>query len=166
MSENEEFYWLVGLLEGEGSFMKPPPSSPNAPRISINMTDEDVIARVAVIFKRKYQFIKSRNINHKDSYRVTLSGKRAIEFMIACRHIMSKRRQRQIDEALSKYDGSLRSVKDFEQRKLTLEDEREALCRIAKGESLRSVAKSFGVCHETIRRYRNINFANVEIDGE
>lgn len=166
MNENEEFYWLAGLLEGEGSFMKPPPSSPNAPRISINMTDEDIIARVAVIFKRKYQFIKSKNLKHKDSYRVTLSGKRAVELMIACRFVMSNRRQKQIDEALSKYDGSLRSVKDFEQRKLSVEDEREVLRRISKGESLRSVAKSFGVCHETIRRYRNINFANVEIDGE
>jgi|SRR5689334_14523165 len=157
MNENEEFYWLVGLLEGEGSFMKPPPSSPNAPRVSINMTDEDIIARVAVIFKRKHQFIKSKNLKHKNSYRVTLSGKRAVELMIACRPAMSKRRQRQIDEALAKYDGSLRSVKDFEQRKLSIEDEKEALYRISKGESLRSVAKSYGVCHETIRRYKLIS---------
>ena len=47
MNERDEFFWLVGLLEGEGSFMPAPPSEPTRPRISIQMTDEDVLSRVA-----------------------------------------------------------------------------------------------------------------------
>ena len=44
-------YWLAGILEGEGSFMKGVPSNPNSPRIAIQMTDKDVLEKVAAIFK-------------------------------------------------------------------------------------------------------------------
>ncbi len=54
MDERDEFFWLVGLLEGEGSFMPGPPSEATRPRISIQMTDENVIRRVARIFGKKY----------------------------------------------------------------------------------------------------------------
>ena len=45
-----DLYWLAGLLEGEGSFMRGPPSRPNMPAIAIQMTDEDVIQRVAQLW--------------------------------------------------------------------------------------------------------------------
>jgi hypothetical protein len=44
-----ELHWLAGLLEGEGSFTAGPPSSPRMPVISVNMTDEDVVARLGRI---------------------------------------------------------------------------------------------------------------------
>ncbi len=47
-------HWLAGLLEGEGSFLKPPPSAPNTPRITLQMTDEDVVQRVQEIFDLTY----------------------------------------------------------------------------------------------------------------
>ena len=34
-----ELHWLAGLLEGEGTFMTGPPSSPGLPVIAVNMTD-------------------------------------------------------------------------------------------------------------------------------
>lgn len=40
-------YWLAGLLEGEGSFMKGPPSSPGLPVIRMVMIDRDVVERAA-----------------------------------------------------------------------------------------------------------------------
>lgn len=46
-------YWLAGLLEGEGSFLKGPPSAPRYPVLSLQMTDEDVVARVAAMLGRK-----------------------------------------------------------------------------------------------------------------
>jgi len=45
--EDADFYWLCGLLEGEGSFMKGPPSRPQYPVISMCSTDEDVMQRVS-----------------------------------------------------------------------------------------------------------------------
>ena len=48
-----ELHWLAGLLEGEGSFMTGPPSSPGLPVIAVNMTDQDVMARLGRIFGRK-----------------------------------------------------------------------------------------------------------------
>lgn len=52
--ENNDLHWLAGLLEGEGSFMKPSPSSPNCPIISLQMTDEDIVKRVSLLFNCKY----------------------------------------------------------------------------------------------------------------
>ena len=49
------FYWIIGLLEGEGCFQKPTPSSPNQIRIILSMTDEDVVAQAAAFFKKSYQ---------------------------------------------------------------------------------------------------------------
>lgn len=48
--DNKTFYWLIGLLEGEGSFMKGPPSQPNSARIALAMTDLDVVEKVANIW--------------------------------------------------------------------------------------------------------------------
>lgn len=41
-----EFVWLAGWLEGEGSFLAPPPSSPKLPRISAHSRDRDVMCEV------------------------------------------------------------------------------------------------------------------------
>lgn len=49
MSE-KELYWLAGLLEGEGSFSPGPTSAPNSARISLTITDADVVARVAALW--------------------------------------------------------------------------------------------------------------------
>lgn len=42
--------WMAGLLEGEGSFLKPIPSDPRRPIIACRMTDPDVVGRVAMAF--------------------------------------------------------------------------------------------------------------------
>jgi hypothetical protein len=80
-TDEKRFYWLVGLLEGEGSFMRGAPSSPNAPRVSVAMTDEDIIARVAEICHAKYQSVRSRNERHKQVYRVYIKGSKAVALM-------------------------------------------------------------------------------------
>lgn len=102
-----EFYWLAGLLEGEGSFGAAPPSEPNRPRIALAMTDEDVVGKVAVLFGQSYAHCRkdSRNPNWKPYYRVQVRGKKAVELMTSLYPLMSSRRQRQIDSALSNYVG-------------------------------------------------------------
>ncbi len=44
---NDDAQWLAGLLEGEGSFLAGPPSARNVPRVALEMTDRDVVARAA-----------------------------------------------------------------------------------------------------------------------
>jgi hypothetical protein len=53
-TDEDWFYWLAGLLEGEGSFMHGPPSRPRMPHIHLKMTDKDIIEKVAAIFQAKY----------------------------------------------------------------------------------------------------------------
>ena len=135
-----DFHWLVGILEGEGSFMKSPPSDPNSPRVTVNMTDEDVIARVAAIFKRKYQFVKAREEHHKHSYRVVLTGLRAADFMVQLRPFMGLRRQGQIDAALATFD-----ILKMYNRKVTVDQAAEIKARFRDGERADALGTEFGI---------------------
>ncbi len=93
-----DLYWLAGLLEGEGSFMKGPPSKPNAPYISLQMTDEDVVARAANLFQVGYQRTKNRKPGlWKASYMVQFRGSRAASLMRDLRPLMGVRRKSQIE---------------------------------------------------------------------
>lgn len=48
-----EIHWLAGWLEGEGSFLAPPPSDPGRPRISGVTKDRDVAIEVARLLRVK-----------------------------------------------------------------------------------------------------------------
>lgn len=105
MSE-QDFFWLVGLLEGEGTFLKGPPSAPNQPRIAVNMTDEDTVQRIASLFGVGYIHTRrhERHDNWKPAFTVKVVGKPAMELMRQIQPHMSKRRQEQIQRALDSYD--------------------------------------------------------------
>ena len=60
-----ELHWLAGLLEGEGSFMTGPPSSPGLPVIAVNMTDQDVMARIGLSKTKLYEEIERGNLQAK-----------------------------------------------------------------------------------------------------
>lgn len=98
-----ELYWLAGLLEGEGSFMAGAPSTPNAPRISVAMTDRDIIDRVAALFGMTVTIRQPQKDHHKPSYVTCLRGKKAIDLMTELRPFMGKRRQEQIDRAIASW---------------------------------------------------------------
>lgn len=71
---NDEAHWLAGLLEGEGSFLAAPPSAPNRPCISIEMTDLDVIVHAASVMGITYIHQGRRHPERgwKQSYRIAL----------------------------------------------------------------------------------------------
>lgn len=94
-------HWLAGLLEGEGSFMKGPPSKPRMSCVSIQMKDEDVIAKVASFFNVKYCICKPKQPHHSVTFKTMLRGSKAIALMVTLRPLMSKRRVEQIDRAIS-----------------------------------------------------------------
>ena len=102
-STEQKFYWLAGLLEGEGSFMAPSPSSPNQPRISLQMTDEDVVAKAAQLFEKKYHRVEPKKPTHKAVYMLTVKGAQAANWMKELVPLMSRRRQEQIKRALENY---------------------------------------------------------------
>ena len=97
--------------------MPGPPSDSTRPRISIQMTDEDVINRVARLFGRKYRKCKNRSPqNWKDSYSVLLRGAKALEIMKTLRPYMSERRKEQIDRALISWPEKNGKVRSGESR--------------------------------------------------
>ena len=107
----QDFHWLVGILEGEGSFLKGPPSAPNQPRISISMTDADVIQRVADLFGITYchSRLDLRNPNWKCAFVAKIAGLPAVTIMKKLQPFMGARRQAQIQKAIDSYDPNYRA---------------------------------------------------------
>jgi hypothetical protein len=100
---SEEFHWLAGWLEGEGSFQAPPPSDPRRPRISATTRDQDVAVEAARLCRVTPSHDCSRRIlDHgwSPTWRVLLRGTRAIALMQALEPIMGARRRGQTLSAL------------------------------------------------------------------
>jgi hypothetical protein len=100
----DEYPWLAGLLEGEGSFLRGIPSAPGVPVVALSMTDLDVVQRVADMLNIRYIHVKLRtreNPAWRPAYRVKLTGQRAVDLMHQLRPMMGERRQAQIDAALA-----------------------------------------------------------------
>ncbi len=119
----EEFFWLVGLLEGEGYFLRPLPSNPNNPIVGIDITDEDTALTVSLLCGRKVtkRLKRPKNIyfkRHKPSYTVRIVGNDAVELMKAFRPYMCVRRQAQIDRAIHNFKDFKRKFSDDDVRKM------------------------------------------------
>lgn len=150
--EGKYLYWLAGILEGEGSFLPGPPSNPNVPRISVMMTDEDVIGEIAGLFGRKYHKYVPSNSNHKPCFVVLLTGRKAIDLMTKLKPLMGKRRQAQIDRAIASYDPFAVQRRQENSRKFSDAEIDIAKGLIASGRSLRYAARELGAHHESLRR--------------
>ena len=148
LNDRETLIWLAGLLEGEGSFMKGPPSKPNAPIISISSTDKDVIQKVSDIWGRKYTTVRRHLEKWKASYLVRISGKRAIRWMEALSPFMSERRKFQIHTAIASHTLLLPG-----RRLLSDSDVRQIRLLAQTGEfTMRELGEQFGVDHSSISR--------------
>lgn len=98
----EDFFWMVGLLEGEGCFAWSSSGRKFWPKIQISMTDEDVIFRFARLVNRKYFKLASKP-ERKDCYTCSITGTPAAEFMEKLLPHMGNRRQEKIREVLNKF---------------------------------------------------------------
>jgi hypothetical protein len=148
--DERDLYWLAGLLEGEGSFVAGPPSSPNRPRIQISMTDQDVVERVAAFFGIQYIQVRRQGKegqNWKTAYNVFLRGKRAIALMKILYPLMGKRRRKQIEHALASYDP-YKHCKNT--AKLSESQVLEIYRRAHAGERHHLIAAEFGVNRTTV----------------
>lgn len=151
LMEENEFYWLAGILEGEGSFLHGPPSNPTSPAICIQMTDEDIIAKVARLFNRKYHKVKSKRYienNWKPPFVTKIAGREAVDLMIKLKPLMGIRRANQIDEVVSKYKSIIVKNRNF---RLLIEDVRNIKKLLVEGElTHKEIADIYGVERSSI----------------
>jgi hypothetical protein len=131
-----DLHWLAGLLEGEGSFLRGPPSAPRTPAVAVSMIDRDIIERAARLLDCAVHRIRARREEWRDAYVAGVRGPRAVEWMQRLRPLMGERRRRQIDRALASYAPDPTRLLDDGQAA-------EALRRLATGESVRDVADGF-----------------------
>ena len=133
--------------------MKGPPTRPNSPAISINMTDLDVIQKYASYMNGTVQSWKNPSAaasHHKRSYLCIIRGAKAREWMARLLPLMGKRRQSQIKKALASYDPQAKNKAAFARRKISDQDMLD-IKRMMQTASLRSIAAVYDVHHETLR---------------
>jgi hypothetical protein len=113
MSKNlseAEFWWMVGILEGEGCFT----FHRTTQRISLCMTDEDVIQKAAGIFTKitgktfaidnsRVSLDKQINQGRKEAFTIELYGENARTVMYMIVPHMSKRRRARVWQCLNGY---------------------------------------------------------------
>ena len=131
--------------------MKGPPSRPQFPIISINLTDLDVIQKVSQLLGVGYCPVVKRKPHWKQSYILRFHGRKAVELMLKMRPFMSKRRQEQIDVAVDSYEK--RPIRGSS--KLTIEQVREIKRLIIENQSFRIIAKKVHCSVWSVNRIKN-----------
>jgi hypothetical protein len=101
--DHDDFIWVTGLLEGEGSFHWHKKSK--GPSISTRMKDRDVVERVSKILEAKMYgpYTTASKPQYSAVYAVTLYGVRAVEWMEKLKPFMGERRKGQIEFCLSQW---------------------------------------------------------------
>ncbi|WNM70104.1 HNH endonuclease [Myxococcus phage Mx1] len=141
--------WLAGLLEGEGSFMSPSPSEPNCPKITLQMTDRDVVEKAARLMGITYIHERApKNPKWKTTYRICVKGARAVELMKLLRMHMGQRRHKKIGEILEVVN--IQNPGD-NTRKLTAEQAQE-IKSLSSTQTVSELSRRFGVSRTTVRK--------------
>jgi hypothetical protein len=137
-------YWLAGLLEGEGAFMRITERPEYwRPVLSLQMTDRDVVARVAAIWGvAVVSGGKPRFEHYKPTFIAKISGSRGADWMLYLRPLMGERRQGQIDMAL---DGWVSP-----RRRLHPQEKAELVESLRNGERAPSIAVRYGIKRESV----------------
>jgi hypothetical protein len=133
--------WLAGLLEAEGTFLRPTPSTPNCPVVACRMTDRDVVERVAACFGTKVHSIDRGR--YRTEYASVIKGGRAVKLMADLKPLMGDRRRRAIERAMLAYVSP--------HHKLSFELAEEIRRHFDGGESIAALARTYGVRPQTVR---------------
>lgn len=95
-----DWAWLSGLLEGEGWFGSAGTGG-KSPRVRVQMTDQDVMERVAKMFSVKCRLDHRFGMqNRKPIWRAEVGGDRAVVIMNRILPQMGKRRTERIMRTL------------------------------------------------------------------
>lgn len=113
MDDSHTFFWFVGVCEGEAYFGYRAGSK--TPVLEVEMKDEHVVARIAALFDKPYSRRDRRALRPQSSvtYRVTLSGRRALQVMKRLQPYMSPRRARAIQQVEDRYLAEHTSRLDY-----------------------------------------------------
>lgn len=106
-----QFHWLAGWLEGEGSFVSPPPCDPRRPRVAGITRDQDVaheVGRLLGVTPRLCYPARERRLGWSPTWRLLSRGQPAVRLMKALHPVMGSRRQLQIESALAAVGGDPR----------------------------------------------------------
>jgi hypothetical protein len=134
--------WLAGLLEAEGTFLHPIPSEPRFPIVACQMTDVDVVERVASLFGTTVTRIPREG--RRNVFATRLKGSRAALLMHDLAPLMSDRRASAITAALDPY-----AAPPYKLNFATAERIRHLY---AQGVSVSHLARKFGVARATVRQ--------------
>jgi hypothetical protein len=96
-----DLHWLVGILEGEGTFVAGSPSAPGLPLVRVSMTDRDVVDRVGSILHRSVTPLRPRQDDYKVPYCTSVKGAPAVELMRLVEPLLGERRRGQIARVLA-----------------------------------------------------------------
>ncbi len=142
-----ETAWLAGLLEGEGCF-----HFNKTPKITVSMTDEDVIARIAAFFATPYHSRRPKDENCKMVFITEVHSVKAIALMNAILPFMGLRRAAKIREVMMLADARQGPRRGEQSNHAKLTDAQAAQIRacyikgIRKNENSSSaIAARFGV---------------------
>jgi hypothetical protein len=101
----KDLYWLAGIVEGEGTLRLATSNYDyKYPRITVKMTDEDIVARVAKLMDASFTKIaRSPSVqdHYKDQWKADIAGKRAAGWMMTLYPILGERRQAKVREILN-----------------------------------------------------------------
>ena len=100
-----EAAWIAGILEGEGSFVCDSMNGKSRPRprIAVQMTDEDVMRRLAGLLGARLYGPYKRAHPRKPVWAIGITGPVAIEWMRVLKVYMGARRQAQIADVMSRW---------------------------------------------------------------
>lgn len=138
-------YWLAGILEGEGCIYY----TSGHLRVSCEMTDQDVVERVAKILGTTVSCSKARREGWKDTYRCSISGDKAVLILSEIYQIMGTRRQSKITEVIGEWnDRSARRQKRY--------DKEAVINDFNSGISISDAIKKYGFGKTTALRYKRL----------
>jgi len=103
--DDREFCWLIGLLEGEGTFIAAPRSGRGIPVVRVSMTDRDVVERVGTLIDRAVLAVRKRRVHHKTPWVTSIKGAPALALMRAIYPHMGALRQADIQRAIASWQG-------------------------------------------------------------
>jgi hypothetical protein len=136
--QENEIYWLAGILEGEAYFHTQTSKRPTG--IAVEMTDEDIIKRICDITGNSYCKTKRREEQHKQAYKTSVRGKSAIELMKLVYPIMGDRRKKKIEECLD-------SFVELQRGKISAVQKEEISKLYKSGKKPKEIALQYGITH-------------------
>lgn len=143
---NKDLHWLAGLLEGEGCFLIIKNSHTIA--ISLEMCDEDVVARAANLLNSNYFSLHPRNPKHKMSYKLSKRASGAYEMMRLLKPLMGQRRSDRIAQCLDWYEQKAAQRQEVLRERMQMYEDIRTLFQ--SGHSAKWLANKYSVTNYRI----------------